>query len=163
MKKLLLVRHAKASSAGLSVNDFDRPLAERGQRDASIMAARFCNYTNVPEHLLSSPALRAISTAEIFASEWNIPITQIARHPGIYEADFSDLLKIVNNADNEFSYIALYGHNPGISDLAFRLCGADTADMPTCAMLLIEFPFDDWAMISEQTGERRYYIFPDRP
>lgn len=159
-KNLLLIRHAKSSWNNLLLTDFDRPLNERGERNAPEMAERLANNKIVPEQLVSSPALRAISTAKIFASKMLINKCEIVQMQEIYEADSETLLKIVNNLDNSSNFTALFGHNPGLSKLANYLCAEADIYLPTCGIILLKFPFGSWEMISHNTGELVLYDYP---
>ena len=160
MKKLLLVRHAKSDWNTDAKTDFDRPLNKRGHRDAPAMAERMLNKHLVPQIIVSSPAVRALTTAKYFANTFTIDEKLIQIEPTIYEASVAALLSVVNKLDNKFEFAALFGHNPGITNFAIHLCDTSVYDMPTCGVILIEFPFDDWAMVSQDTGEQAVYDFP---
>lgn len=156
MKKLLLIRHAKATHETGYI-DFERPLQERGLQDAAIMATRLKEQDIMPQILVSSPALRTLSTANVFSQHLAIP--QLQTNKAIYEATTSALAKIINALPNEYDFIALVGHNPGISDLLYYLTG-EIKDVPTCAMMLIEFDTDSWMEIIEDAGKLVYYDYP---
>ncbi|WP_017258975.1 SixA phosphatase family protein [Pedobacter arcticus] len=159
-KKILLVRHAKSDWADLNLSDFNRPLNPRGLKDSVEMAGRVAMQKLIPQRLVSSPALRAISTCELMAKSWNKETQEIDLEPKIYEANTQQLLKIVNNFDNNDDYIALFGHNNGITDLAVYLTDADLFNIPTCGVALIEFPFDDWKEVSKHNGDLVAYDYP---
>lgn len=159
-KSLLLIRHAKSSWDNLVLADFERPLNERGERNAPEMAERLINNNIVPHQLVSSPARRAISTAKIFADKMQINHSEIIQMTEIYEAHCQNLLQIVNNLDNFSDFTALFGHNPGLSDLANYLCAEANIYLPTCGIILLKFPFDNWEMISHNTAELVFYDFP---
>lgn len=156
MKKLLLIRHAKATHETGYI-DFERPLQERGLQDAALMANRLKEKNIIPQILVSSPALRTLSTANVFSQHLAIP--QLQTNRAIYEATTSTLAKIINALPNEHDFIALVGHNPGISDLLYYLTG-EIKDVPTCAMMLIEFDTDSWTEIIEDAGKLVYYDYP---
>lgn len=157
MKKLLLVRHAKADLLEIGLSDFDRPLNQRGLKNAVEMAERLFQKSLVPEYLTSSPALRAFNTAEIFAKRFNLrPAVEI---DAIYDATKLDLLNVINQFDNEFDYVGLFGHNPGISELLNFLTERDES-MPTCGVAVISFVAEDWALLSAGTGDVVYYDYP---
>ena len=160
MKKLLLVRHAKSDWNDLKLSDFDRPLNDRGHKNAPEMAERLLRKHIIPEHIVSSPAKRAFTTAKYFAKAFGIEKSLIEKNEGIYEASSDDLLKIINDFDNSKNFIALFGHNPGITSLADSLSGAYIGNIPTCGLVLIEFPFEDWRMISYDTGKKLLYDYP---
>jgi phosphohistidine phosphatase len=159
-KKLLLVRHAKSDWADVNLSDFNRPLNPRGLRDSVEMAQRITMHKLIPEKLVSSPALRAITTCQIMAQNWGKEINSIAQDAKIYEANVSNLLKIMNEFDDADDYIALFGHNNGITDFAVYLTDADLFNIPTCGLALIEFPFESWKMVSKNTGDVLLYDFP---
>jgi phosphohistidine phosphatase len=160
MKKLLLVRHAKSDWEDIKLSDFDRPLNKRGKKNVPEMAERLLKKGIVPQQIVSSPALRALTTAQLFAETLGIRKDRIQKEEKIYEATADTLLKIINNFDNKQDFIALFGHNPGITTLAEGLSDAYLSNIPTCGMVLIEFPFDDWAVISYGTGEQKMYDYP---
>jgi phosphohistidine phosphatase len=157
MKKLMLVRHAKSDWGDNQLNDFDRPLNNRGLKTAPEMAARLLKKDLIPQHIISSPALRAKTTAYIFADALGLPTP--AEDRTIYEANYTTLLNVVNRIPDEYDFVAIFGHNPGLSDLVYGLCG-DMVDMPTCAIVVIRFNVDSWAEISGDTGRVEYYDTP---
>ena len=149
MKTLVLVRHAKADHGSPSLDDFDRPLNYRGKHDASAMATQF-KKTGVPvDALISSPAVRALSTAEDFAMEINLPIQTDER---IYEAGLRELLAVVRELDDCHSAVMLTGHNPGMSELLHYLTGTTRVDLPTAAVAVIELPQESWRNTSPGEG-----------
>jgi phosphohistidine phosphatase len=86
--------------------------------------------------------------------------SEIIQEGEIYEAHSQSLLKVVNNLDDSSEFIALFGHNPGLSDLANYFCDEQAFTLPTCGMILMKFPFDKWQMLSKGTAE---LIFFDSP
>ncbi|MES3019422.1 MAG: histidine phosphatase family protein [Bacteroidota bacterium] len=159
-KKLLLVRHAKSDWDNIKLSDFDRPLNSRGEKNAPEMAKRLLKKSIKPEQIVSSPAVRAITTARYFAKELGLEKSDIVKEPEIYEALTSTLMDVINELDNAYSFTALFGHNPGITSLVSNLCNEDLHNVPTCGMVLIEFPFEDWAMVSAGTGSLVFYDYP---
>lgn len=159
-KHLLIVRHAKSDWNDYNLKDYDRPLNDRGMRNAPEMATRLVQKNLIPEKLISSPAVRALSTAESFAEIFHYDKKTITKIEEIYEAHTATLLEIVNGISNKYNYVALFGHNPGVTNLVVKLTDADIYDIPTCGLVLIEFPFDDWKMISSGTGQVKLYDFP---
>ncbi len=159
-KKLLLVRHGKSEWGNSHLADFDRPLNPRGHRNAPEMAARLLQKDLVPQLVVSSPALRAITTATHFIQAWKKSPEQIEVEASIYEANVRTLLKVINSFNNKFDYIAIFGHNPGFTDLANYLSDADIYNIPTCGTVLIDFQVDDWAAISQYTGRLLEFDYP---
>jgi phosphohistidine phosphatase len=161
-KKLLIVRHAKSDWGEAGLKDFDRPLNARGKKNAPEMGQRLLRKGIKPDAIISSPALRAITTCKIISGELGLE-NKIVLEPKIYEATHQTLLNIINNFDNSHDLVALFGHNNGITDLAIYLSDADIFNIPTCGMVLIEFPFDDWKLISKSTGELLFFDTPKNP
>lgn len=155
-RKLLLIRHAKASHEHGYI-DFERPLTTSGIQDAEMMAQRLITKKEIPQLLISSPALRTISTANIFSQHFLMPHAQTNKD--IYEASPLTLLKTINNFPDDLHYIGLVGHNPGVSEIHYYLTGV-LYNMDTCGVALIEFETDRWADISAGSGELRFHDSP---
>jgi phosphohistidine phosphatase len=162
MKQLLLIRHAKSDWNDPTQKDFDRPLNNRGHKNAPEMAHRLVKKGFIPQQLVSSPAMRAQTTAKYFAEAFGIKKSEIQNEQPIYEGSASSLLKVINQLDNGHDLIALFGHNPGLTTIAVNLCGADIYNIPTCGMVLIEFPFDEWKMVSNGTGKMVFFDYPKK-
>jgi len=160
MKQLLLVRHGKSDWGNQHISDFERPLNQRGLRNAPEMARRIMDGGQIPDLIISSPALRAITTATYFAQVWNKSVDQIKQEKGIYEAQVKTLLDLVNQIDNKYQHVAIFGHNPGFTDFANYLSDADIYNIPTCGTVLIEFPFQDWQQVSHHTGSLLKFDYP---
>lgn len=158
MKTLILVRHAKSDHKhDPTIEDFDRPLNHRGKHDAPDMARRFKKTGMKVDALISSPAVRALSTAEDFAMELNMPIQTDKR---IYEAGLRELLAVVRELDDRHSSVMLTGHNPGMSELLHYLTGTTRVDLPTAAVAVIELPLESWRNTSAGKGELKSISTP---
>ncbi|WPU92539.1 histidine phosphatase family protein [Mucilaginibacter sabulilitoris] len=156
MKRLILIRHAKATHES-GYADFDRPLKQSGMQDALFMANILKERALIPEIVITSPALRTLTTAQIFAEHLHLPPSDTDEK--IYEANERTLINIINNLPNEYDFIALVGHNPGISQILYYLTG-QMRDVPTCAVALISFDNDDWRSISNEDGHLAFYDSP---
>jgi len=156
MKRLLLIRHAKAEQ-GSSYDDFERPLKPRGIEDAETISQHLKNKHIIPQMILSSPALRAFSTAQIFAEQ--LAIDDFRTDKAIYEASDSTLLKIINNLPEEFDFIALVGHNPGFEQIISYLTG-EYKSIPTCSVSLVAFDVKNWGEIYNTSGTLTFYSEP---
>jgi phosphohistidine phosphatase len=156
MKNLLLIRHAKATHESGYV-DFDRPLKQSGMQDALFMANVLKRQASIPEIIVTSPALRTLITAQIFAEHLHLPAADTDTR--IYDASEHTLVNVINNLPNEYNFIGLVGHNPGISQLLHYLTG-QIRDVPTCAIALISFDNDDWRSISTEDGHLTFYDSP---
>jgi phosphohistidine phosphatase len=156
MKKLLLIRHAHAGSH--SITDFERPLTQDGLKDAKWAGKELKEKGFVPQALITSPALRAKTTAGVIADKLGLPVP--ATNQDIYDASEKTLLRVINELPGQFNFIALTGHNPAISQLIYYLTGT-MHDLPTCAMALLTFEFDNWGLLSADTGRLEWYTHPD--
>ncbi len=159
-KTLLLIRHAKSDWGDLMLSDFERPLNHRGEINAPEMAKRLVKRELFPKQFISSPALRAITTAKYFAKELHINPSDIIQEKEIYDALTNSLMEVVNNLDESSNFTALFGHNPGITGLVNYLINQEISHLPTCGMALIKFPLDQWKMVSSGTGELVFFDFP---
>jgi phosphohistidine phosphatase len=157
MKRLMIVRHAKSDWNSTNLNDFDRPLNHRGLQSAPEMAARLLEKSIIPQYLLSSPALRAKTTAHLFAE--TLKLAEPSYNKAIYEATHADLLQVINKLPDAYDFVAIFGHNPGLSNLLFSLTG-QMYDMPTCAVAIVNFEFDSWKLVSGKTGSLSYFDYP---
>jgi len=144
MKTLILVRHAKSShSFGVS-SDFDRPLNDRGFREASEMGKKLFKKNTRIDQFVSSPAIRAKTTAELFVAEYDRKLKEILFVPLLYHADPDAFYEIVGKLDNAYDHVALFSHNPGITDFAGTLTSAHIAHMPTSSVFAVTAPVDSW-------------------
>lgn len=160
VKRLILIRHAKSDWGNPSVSDFDRPLNKRGNTNAPEMAKRMVSQKIYPDLIVSSPALRALTTATYFAKEWGIDKTNIRTDKNIYEAGLKSLLNVVNHFDNQYQTIAMFGHNPGFTDFANYLSDVNIYNMPTCSIVMLEFPFEEWNLVSGSTAKVLLFDYP---
>lgn len=153
MRILTLVRHAKSSRDYPELSDFERPLNNRGRKEAPAVAARLRKAKVKPDLLISSPATRAMATARLFAEELNMHLDEIVLNPHIYEASAWTLLHIVRSLPPEHQEVMLFGHNPGISNLARNLAKCPFDEMATSAAVRIELPARGWSLIQPHSGK----------
>jgi phosphohistidine phosphatase len=146
MKTLYLIRHAKSDWNNPELQDIERHLNERGYAAANFMSNKF---SVTPDLIISSPAIRALSTALIFARNLNYSSNNILIKKELYEAEVADYLSIIKSIGNSYSTVLLFAHNPTISHLVQELTQALPMDMPTCAIAAIEFDTNDWKQADE--------------
>lgn len=159
MKTLSLLRHAKSSWDDPALDDFDRPLNKRGRHDAPLMGAYLRDNGLHPQQIVSSPALRAITTANIVAAELGMEDKAITEEPAIYDAGVNDLMDVGRRLIDAMDPIMIVGHNPGLSTFAGVLTG-NPYDMPTCAVLTIELDIDHWSQLVPGVGRELAYYRP---
>src|SRR5262249_9132075 len=116
MKQLLLIRHAKSDWNAPSSGDFDRPLNDRGKRDAPEMAERLTERKIEIDAIVASPEKRAKKTATIFAKEYKIDKDDIILKEELYGAAVSAFYEVISRVNDKFDSIAVFSHNPGITE-----------------------------------------------
>src|SRR6058998_2876755 len=138
MKTLFLIRHAKSSRDDPTLADKDRPLNDRGKRDAPRMGKRLAKRDVKPDLILSSPAARALETAQIIAKKLDYKRKNILVDDRLYAVGADELLDVLRKLGDEVECAMVVGHNPELTELAHRLSSKIT-DMPTCSVA--EFTF----------------------
>ncbi len=159
MPLLTLVRHAKSTWDYPELTDFERPLNERGRRDAPRMALRAQGLPKVTR-LIASPATRALATARVFAEHLDIDFEAIQIEPRLYDASRKTLLEVLTGIDNQTAHAMLFGHNPGFSELAHTLAHCPFDELPTCAVLHLRLTVKTWTEVAPGTGTLLKYLFP---
>jgi phosphohistidine phosphatase len=144
MKTLFLVRHAKSSRDDPSLPDRDRPLDRRGNQDAPKMGKRLAKRDLKPDLLVSSPALRALTTAQLIADEVGYKRKDIVVDDRLYASSPDDLLAVIRALDKKLDCVMLFGHNPEFTDLAHRL-SSEIIDMPAGAVAEFDFDTKAWS------------------
>lgn len=160
MKTIYLIRHAKSSWDLPHLADYERPLNERGKRDAPLMGHRFRARGILPDCLVSSPAARAAETSKIIAGEIGFPESGITWSRQVYEAGTVSLLKAVEALPDEAESAFLVGHNPGMTYLAEYLTGERILSLPTCAVACIEMDIDSWRLAGRKMGSLAFLDYP---
>ncbi|MFN0204384.1 MAG: SixA phosphatase family protein [Bacteroidia bacterium] len=159
MKTLILCRHAKADYPADTL-DFDRPLKERGKKDATQLGKLLESQGFMPDLIVSSPANRALTTAKIVAKE--IGYTQeIVENPKIYSASVGELVDIIQALPKTAETVMIFGHNDTMSEtVRFLLQMQSFFEMPTCAMACLENSFSDWQFTRRYAARLRWVLVP---
>jgi len=158
MKKLYIIRHAKSSWKDMNLDDFDRPLNKRGKLNAPFMGEKLKDKNVLPDLILSSPALRAKSTAIMIAKK--IKYTKkIIFNEDIYESTPSKLHKILTKINDKNSIIFLFGHNPEINMLAENYVDFEE-NIVTCGVVEIEFNCKKWIDINAKNAKLILFDYP---
>lgn len=147
MKKLTLVRHAKSSWKDAGLADRDRPLNKRGRQDAPRMGKRLAQRAASPDQIISSPAVRALTTAKIMAEEIGYPPDEIIVDERLYGADIPEWLAVIRGLDDALEHVLLVGHNPGLTDLVNDLSPDGVDNVPTCGVVEMTFDVETWTRI----------------
>ena len=115
-----------------------------------------------PSLILSSPALRAWTTAKAVAREITYPLEFLQREPDMYLAGLPTLIQIIGHQDNGFNSILIVGHNPGLTELANYLVPGVTGNIPTCGLVTVSISADHWDLQGENTVELISYDYPKK-
>lgn len=161
MKTLFLVRHAKSSWDDTALSDKDRPLDDRGRRDAPEMGKRLAKRAVKPDLILSSPARRALTTAEVIAKKLDYRLKGIVVDDRLYAGGADDLLNVIRELDDESERVMLFGHNPELTELAHRLSSKIT-HMPTCAIAELTFNAKSWSKIGKAKVAKVVLDYPKK-
>lgn len=160
MKTLYLMRHAKSSWDFDDLNDQERPLNNRGRDDAPAMGQALAKRDIHLDLLVSSPAVRAMSTATLVAKEISYPHDQIQVVEGVYQAEVTDLLRIVRQFPDSAASVLLVGHNNTLTDFANLLSPNPLPELPTAAIVCLKFGIESWAELDRHNAEFYFYDYP---
>jgi len=161
MKTLFLIRHAKSSRDDPASPDKDRPLDARGKRDAPMMGTRLAKRDVKPDLILSSPARRALTTAQIIAKKLDYKRKDIVVDDRLYAVAADDLLDVIHKLDDEKDHVMLFGHNPELTELAHWL-SSEITHLPTCAVAEFHFNAKSWSNVGKLTLETVALDYPKR-
>ena len=160
MLKLGIVRHAKSSWNHPDLNDHDRPLNKRGERDAPIMAQKVKDLFGVPDLLLSSSANRAFTTASVFKEVMNTEGLVLNTSGSLYHASEQDILDRIAMIDPDVKSALIFGHNPGVTYLVNSFKGDFIDNVPTCGVIILESEAKAWMELDQSNTKRVSFIYP---
>jgi phosphohistidine phosphatase len=162
MKRLFIVRHAKSSWDDPSLDDIDRPLNNRGKKNAPEMGIRLLKQGILPDLLISSPAKRAFTTAKSIAEKIGYAKKNIQIDEGLYHGSSNSMISIIQSLDDEINSVMIFGHNPGFTDFANMLCGINIYNIPTAGIVAIDFNTDTWSEVNYNAGELVFFDYPKK-
>lgn len=160
MRILYLARHAKSSWADSRLDDFDRPLNDRGFRDAPLMARFLAGAGELPDAIVTSPARRALTTATLIAETLGLPPGAVSTEQSLYAASMDTILDVIRAFDDAWRRPMVVGHNPGMSNLASGLSGGRIDHLPTCAIASFELPAESWTGARAGGAKMRFFETP---
>ena len=161
MKTLYLVRHAKSSWKYDGLQDMDRPLKGRGVRDAYSTSEWLVEQGCKPDHLISSPATRALHTAIIFSKNLDFSIDQIRIDDNIYHAGSKDLMHILRRLDDSYESVMVFGHNPTITDFVNKCIDHRIDNVPTTGVACLRFGAEKWQELDKK-ADLVFFDYPKR-
>ena len=163
MKTLTIVRHAKSSWKDPTLRDRERPLNKRGERDAPVMGQRIATAGIRPSLILSSPAVRAWTTAKVIAAQISYPKEFLQKEPQLYMASVNDMLDVIVAQDEGFNSLMLVAHNPGLTDFANYLVPGLTHNLPTAGVVSVNIDQDHWNLYEQPATELIFHDWPKKP
>jgi phosphohistidine phosphatase len=160
MKQIILVRHAKSDWANPGLDDIDRPLNERGKKDAPAMAQRLLDKNIMINAFIASPAKRAAKTAKYFAESFKRKKDDIIFIEKLYLAEPAAFFSVIANADDKFESIAIFSHNFGITDFANMLTDVRVDNIPTCGVFALKVACSKWSEFKDAQKEFWFFDYP---
>lgn len=162
MKTLFIIRHAKSDQRFFG-NDFERPLNERGQSDAPMMAKRLLDKIDKIDALVSSPAVRAKKTAELFAENLNLHKEDIHFISALYQAPASVFYEEIAALPDTLHSVAIFAHNPGITYFVNSLnTKSQVNNMPTCAIFAVRADILHWSDFAKADKTFLFFDYPKK-
>jgi phosphohistidine phosphatase len=162
MKTLVIVRHAKSSWEDASLSDHQRPLAKRGLRDGPVMGARLADWGPPVDRVISSSAVRALTTAELVTQEMGLPWDEIQIEDDLYHATETEMLELIQEQEDYLDGLMLFGHNPGMTYLVNDLSDLDLDNLPTCGVVILQFEVESWTEIGDVLASEAEFDYPKR-
>jgi|688.fasta_scaffold403210_1 phosphohistidine phosphatase len=163
MKTLFLVRHAKSGWDDPNIADFDRPLNERGKRDAPMMAERLHSRGIPIDVIVSSPARRAVKTAQAFAKAYGIASENVYYDDALYFADTQAFFNTIGRIEDRYHHAAIFSHNHGITTFANELRVATIDVMPTCSIFAVLSDTMNWKEFKAAPRKFWFFDYPKNP
>jgi phosphohistidine phosphatase len=125
------------------------------------MARRLRSRRLKPDLILSSPAVRALTTATVMARELRVPAAHVQQDERLYLASPSDLLAVIRELGGEAKHVMVFGHNPGMTDCANQLSAGDHIDnLPTCGVFTAQFDIAAWRELDLNSGQEAEFDYP---
>ena len=169
MLTLSLLRHAKSSWDNPGIQDFDRPLNDRGREAAPRMGAFMAGNGIVPELILCSPSVRTRQTLELVLPHF-APAPTVAYEDAIYLGAPSVFLRRVRKVEAKVTHVMIVAHDPGLHHLATDLSGSGDSDLldllakkfPTAGLAVIVFDGKAWSKVRSGAGRLQVFMAPKR-
>lgn len=161
MKTLYIIRHAKSSWGDFTLADFERPLNDRGKKDAPQMAQFLKDQKVSIDVFISSPAKRALKTCEVFCEIFQKDTADIVQIDILYHAPSAVFVEQIKKIDPAYNSAAIFSHNPGITDFVNDIAvGVKVDNMPTCAIFAFQIDSNDWSAFELAKKSFLFFKYP---
>ena len=144
------------------MEDFERPLNERGEKDAPRMGKQLHKQDAQPDLICSSPARRAMSTAKIISEILAYPLNSIQSARELYHAGPDEILRVVQSFRDTRTCAMIVGHNPGLTDFVNDLCDEDIMNIPTAGVVRVQLQTDSWKRVTWKGGKLMLFDYPKK-
>ena len=151
MNQLFLLRHAKSSWASNHLSDFDRPLNDRGRRNAMDLGELFFEKKLKVDHVICSPSARTKETFDIIQSISNFALDH-KFVDSIYHSNVGTLIEILSQINLETASVMIVGHNPSMHLITKLLTNQTIEEFPTCTLAKIEI-LGSWDKLRENQNK----------
>lgn len=158
MKQLTILRHAEAASNSSAITDFERPLTAKGRSDAFVIGKMLQKLEMNPDCIITSPALRAATTAQIVMSAMELPEGALIMMKRLYNSSVKNLTALVQCTSDSIEHLMLFGHDPAFSELKLTLCRSDTSKLHPCEGINVEFDINSWADAGPMTVKNTTFL-----
>ncbi|MFZ1279419.1 MAG: histidine phosphatase family protein [Ignavibacteriaceae bacterium] len=158
MKTLILLRHAKSSWDFPDLSDQDRPLNNRGKKDAPLIAEVLKKKNIKMDLIISSTSKRTMETAKVFANTLNLKIIE---DRNLYLASEPEIIRIVKKIDDCYDSVILVGHNPGMTNLINLVSNTGIDNLPTTGIIGIPVK-NTWNNFGSEKCEILFFEFPKK-
>lgn len=155
-KKVAIIRHAK-SAWDYGIKDHERPLADRGIKDAHLVSSTLKGAFH-PDLILASDANRARSTASIFISNLGMDAKKIHLNRDLYDFSGENLIEVIKNCDDIYNDLLIFGHNHALTFFVNKFGDTYIDNVPTSGVVIIEFDIQHWWNLKK--GKTIKTIFP---
>ena len=167
MRRLLLLRHAKAERSEPGTKDISRVLIDRGRKDAARIGTYMAAHALVPDRVILSPAARTQETWKYAAAAFH-PAPAAMSAERVYDATPHDILAVIKDTPVAVHTLLVIGHNPGLHEFALMLIASGDIDarerlrekLPTSGLIIIDFAFDNWSKLHPQCGRLERFVSP---
>jgi phosphohistidine phosphatase len=160
-KTLLIIRHAKSSWDIGTLNDFERPLNERGKKDAPAMSQKLIAKNIFIDAFVASPAKRAKKTAELFIEAYKHDKEEIIFISKLYHAPAEIFFEVAESLEDKYNTVAIFSHNPGITEFVNMLAdGVRLDNMPTCGIFAVKLHSSSWKNFRKGKKEFLFFDYP---